>query len=56
MVISILLEFDMVKLFKSLYNVVDVENSDISDKNIWVNQHSSISNSEFYSKLSFCPP
>ena len=40
MVIYNFLKFGMVKLFKNLHNVVDV------DKNIWVNQHPSIFSSD----------
>ena len=54
MVISNFLKFFMVKLFKNLHNVVDVDTLLLinSDKNIWINQHPSIFNLDFNLKLS----
>ena len=52
MVISNFLNFGMAKHFTNLPNVVDVDTLLTRIKNIWVNQHPSMFNSDFNSKLS----
>ena len=44
MVIFTVLKFGKVTFLTILHNVVDVKNFSTSDKNIWINQHPSISN------------